>query len=287
MEKLKKIGSSITAVLDFMMKYFKLLILILIVAFIFHSDEDNQPQANLAKLYLKGPIYQSEEFREQVERIKKLPNIKGVLLIIDSPGGSVGASIEIANLIKELRDSMPIITHVEGVMASGSYYAGMYSDKIIANRGAMIGSIGVIFSSFNIKPLLNKLGIQEQTLQEGTYKSMGTFLREWNPQEKEFLQNFLKEQYKLFVSDVLQTRNLNQTDPKVFANGKIFTAKEALNLGLIDLIGSQSQAEKELCEITQIKKPIWLKKSKTEQWIDRLSQASITIFTNLIKGSLQ
>lgn len=287
MNTFSKLFSYITKSLDFLTKYFKLLVLALIVLFISTSDDSKQSEANLAKLYLRGPILQSDEIRDQIEKIKSNANIKGVLLLIDSPGGSVGASIEVANLIKELRDNMPIITHVEGVMASGSYYGGMYSDKIIANRGAIIGSIGVIFNGVNIKPLLNKIGIEEQTLQEGQYKSIGTPFREWKLNEKEFLQNLIKEQYKIFVSDVIQARNLTNPDPKVFADGKVFSASQALKLGLIDALGSQNQAIQELLEITQIKQPIWLEKSKTQQWLDRLSNTATHLFSNFLKGQFQ
>lgn len=288
MEILSKIFRFITAPLDFLMKYFKLLVLLVFILLVVGLNQEEIPQkANLAKLYLRGAIFESESFEKQIEEIKKNPNIKGVLLIIDSPGGSVGASIEIANMIKDLRDKMTVIAHVEGSMASGSYYAGMYSDKIIANRGSLIGSIGIIINGYNIKPLLDKIGIKEQTLQEGEYKTIGTMMREWTPKEREYLQNFLKKQYNLFVNDVLDTRSLSDTNPKAFAEGKIFTAKEALELKLIDKIGSRSEAIAELAEIAQVKEPIFLEKSKTEQLIDKLSNASLSVFSNLLRGQIQ
>lgn len=283
-----KIFRFITAPLDFLMKYFKLLVLLVVILLIVGLNQEEAPkEANLAKLHLRGAIFESDSFEKQIEKIKKNPNIKGVLLIIDSPGGSVGASIEIANMIKDLRDKMTVIAHVEGSMASGSYYAGMYSDKIIANRGSLIGSIGIVINGYNIKPLLDKIGIKEQTLQEGEYKTIGTMMREWTPKEREYLQNFLKKQYNLFVNDVLDTRSLSDTNPKTFAEGKIFTAKEALELKLIDKIGSRSEAIAELAEIAQVKEPIFLEKSKTEQLIDRLSNASLSVFSNLLRGQIQ
>ncbi|WP_034583398.1 signal peptide peptidase SppA [Helicobacter pametensis] len=288
METLRTIIRYLTKPLDFAMKYFKLIVLLLIIALFWGSGNETQnSQANLAKLYLRGPIFQSDDFREQIERIKSHPNIKGALLIIDSPGGAVGPSIEIANLVKELRDVMPVIAHVEGVMASGGYYGGMYSDKIIANRGAIIGSIGVVIEGFNIKPLLDKIGIGSQTLQEGEYKRIGTPLRTWKENEKKFLQNFLEEQYKMFVNDVIQARSLSNNDPKVFADGKIFSAQTALKLGLIDAIGSQNQAIKELSEIAQVSKPIWLEKSKTQEWLDRLSHTSLTLLSNFFRENIR
>lgn len=288
METLSKVFKIITVPLDFLSKYFKLLVLLVFILLIGGLSQEETPQkANLAKLYLRGPIYESESFEKQIEEIKKNPNIKGVLLIIDSPGGSVGASIEIANMIKDLRDSMPVIAHVEGSMASGSYYAGMYSDKIIANRGSLIGSIGIIINGYNIKPLLDKIGIKEQTLQEGEYKTIGTFTREWSPKEKEYLQGFLKKQYNLFVNDVLEARSLSNTDPKIFAEGKIFTSQEALKLKLIDEVGSRSQAIKELSEIAQVENPIFMEKSKTEQFLEKLNSASLSLFSSLLSGKIQ
>ena len=288
MNTLSKIFKIITIPLDFLSKYFKLLVLLVFLLLITGLGKEEAPkQANLAKLYLQGPIFESESFEQQIQEIKKNPNIKGVLLIIDSPGGSVGASIEIANMIKDLRDSLPVIAHVEGSMASGSYYAGMYSDKIIANRGSMIGSIGIVLNGYNIKPLLDKIGIKEQSIQEGEYKTMGSLTREWTPKEKEFLQSFLKKQYNLFVNDVLEARSLSSTDPKVFAEGKIFTASEALKLKLIDEVGSRSKAIQELSDIAQVSDPIFLKKSKTEQFFDKLTQSSTSILLNLFKGQIQ
>lgn len=288
MEIFSKIFRFITAPLDFLMKYFKLLVLFVVILLIVGLNQEETPkEANLAKLYLRGAIFESDSFEKQIEEIKKNPNIKGVLLIIDSPGGSVGASIEIANMIKDLRDKMTVIAHVEGSMASGSYYAGMYSDKIIANRGSLIGSIGIVINGYNIKPLLDKIGIKEQTLQEGEYKTIGTMMREWTPKEREYLQNFLKKQYNLFVNDVLDTRSLSDTNPKAFAEGKIFTAKEALELKLIDKIGSRSEAIAELAEIAQVKEPIFLEKSKTEQLLEKFSNASLSIFSNLLRGQIQ
>lgn len=288
MNTLSKIFKIITIPLDFLSKYFKLLVLLVFLLLIAGLGKEEAPkQANLAKLYLQGPILESESFEQQIQEIKKNPNIKGVLLIIDSPGGSVGASIEIANMIKDLRDSLPVIAHVEGSMASGSYYAGMYSDKIIANRGSMIGSIGIVLNGYNIKPLLDKIGIKEQSIQEGEYKTMGSLTREWTPKEKEFLQSFLKKQYNLFVNDVLEARSLSSTDPKVFAEGKIFTASEALKLKLIDEVGSRSKAIQELSDIAQVSDPIFLKKSKTEQFFDKLTQSSTSILLNLFKGQIQ
>ncbi|ANV98467.1 hypothetical protein BBW65_06500 [Helicobacter enhydrae] len=282
---LTKLYQMIVGVFDFCNRYFKTLVLFLIVGLLFLPTPEKP--ANLAKLYLRDIILQSDTFREQVEQITNNPDIQGVLLIIDSPGGAVGSSIEIANLVQELAQKMPVIAHVEGAMASGSYYAGMYATEVIANRGAIIGSIGVVLNGFNVAETLQKLGIKPQGLQAGEYKNIGTPLRAWNPKEKDFLQNFIQAQYQMFVDDVIQARKLTQTNPEVFANGKIFTAKEALKLGLIDKIGSQNLAIQELLARTQVKDPQWLEKSQLDRLWDKASLSLNTFFLNLLKGQIQ
>lgn len=172
--------------LRFINENFKAIVLVLVVLLVVGSMQDTPTQQpNLAKLYLTTPIFSASSIESQIQNIKKNPSIKGVLLVIDSPGGSVSASIEVADLIKELGQDMPVVAYVQGSMASGSYYGGMYASEIVANRGALIGSIGVIFSGYNIAHLLENLGIQEQVLKKGEYKEIGTMSRQWSVQERE------------------------------------------------------------------------------------------------------
>ena len=239
---------------------FKALVLILIVLFVLGSMQDTEiEEPNLAKLYLNTPIFSANSIESQIQNIKKNPSIKGVLLVIDSPGGSVSASIEVADMLKKLGEDLPVVAYVQGSMASGSYYAGMYASEIVANRGALIGSIGVIFSGYNISQLLETLGIQEQVLKKGTYKEVGTMSRQWSEQEREFLDNLLDEQYTMFVDDVKQARGQRLTqDSEAFAQGKIFSAKAALELGLIDRVGSLHDATEILKERANVSEAVWL-----------------------------
>ncbi|MCI6217289.1 MAG: signal peptide peptidase SppA [Helicobacter sp.] len=257
---------------------FKTVLLLIALLFVFiglYAPDGKEP--NLAKLYLDKPIFNSTLVASQIEAIKKIDTIQGVLLVIDSPGGSVSASIEAADMIKELAQYIPVVAYVRGSMASGSYYAGMYADEIIANRGSMIGSIGVILSAFNIEELLANLGIKEQVLKMGKYKEIGTIMRAWNENEREFLSNFLHEQYEMFVNDVkLARKDKLHTDPIHFAEGKIFNAKTALELGLIDKVGSMQEAIESLKEKAQVQNPIWLEKDRIDVYLQRLEDSLIS-----------
>lgn len=275
----------------FMSKYFKSLIFLLILFLLFapQSDENSLNPPNLAKLYLTMPIFESESFEAQVQKITKNKSIKGVLLVIDSPGGAVGASIEIADKIKALDEKIPVVAYVQGSMASGSYYAGMYAREIIANRGALIGSIGVIFNGYNIEDLMQKVGIKSQSLKAGSYKEIGTITRQWSAQEREFLDHLLQEQYEMFYQDVIKARDskLTSKDFHTFAEGKVFSAHTALQLGLIDKVGSMQEAIEILKQISDVEEERWLKKDKFEEYINKMFDSMSAKLLSLSAPSLK
>lgn len=285
MEDLRKIISFCIIPFDFVNKYFKVFVLILVaILLLSNGSEEDYKSPNLAKLYLSMPIYESESFAEEVKKITENEHIKGVLLIIDSPGGSVGASIEVADIVKNLSQKMPVVAYVQGSMASGSYYAGMYAKEIYANRGALLGSIGVIFSGFNVEELMDKLGIKEQGLKAGAYKEVGTSMRQWNDEEKRWLEHLLQEQYAMFYEDVIKARDskLATKDYHVFAEGKIFSAHTAQKLGLIDKVGSMQDAIDALRTHSNVDEVIWLKKDKLDMYMDKfLDTISLKILSFL------
>jgi len=267
------------AIFDFINKNFKTLIFIIILAIIFLPTKQIVPP-NLQILNIKGPIFDDSDFiKQSQEAFNK--NIKGVLVVIDSPGGSVAPSVEMSLIIKRLKKQKPVIVYAKGMMASGGYYAGIWANKIIANPGSLIGSIGVIFQSANIKEFINKIGIKEQSIKMGKYKEVGTIFREWKDYEKKEMQKVLKDTYNMFVSDVAKARNLDIKDAPIFADAHIFTANEALKVGLIDKIGSLYDAKTELIKLAKVKKAIWYKKDdKIEKLLDKIaSKISFYIFS--------
>lgn len=262
--------------LSFIQTYFKSFILLFAVLIVLSIGHKYDTQANLAKIYLKGMILESESFAKQVDNLKNYPNLKGVLLIIDSPGGTLGASVEIADMIKELNEQLPVVAYVQGTMASGSYYAGMYSKAIVANRGSMIGSIGVILNSINIEDLMNKIGIKPQTLSAGEYKEIGAITRKWSEKEEKYLSNVINQQYMMFVNDVSSSRKLPIDNYKDFAEGRIFNAYDAKKVGLIDLVGTQGNAVNILQELAVIDKVIWVKQSTVDDYLNKITNSVIS-----------
>lgn len=265
------------APLDFIMKYFKALVFLLIVFLIFAPSGEIQKPANLARIDLFGPIMESDTFLLELNKIEKEPKIKGVLLVIDSPGGALSPSVEISEAIKRLKSKMPVIAYAQGSMASGSYMAGMWANTIIANRGALLGSIGVILNGVDISELADKMGIKSQTIKAGIYKEAGTFMREWNTQERQMLESLLEEQYQMFVNDVKEARGAALKNQN-FAEGRVFSAKSALEIGLIDEVGSLYEAQNQLIKLSGVKEPNWLEKDKIDLYLEKI------VGSNLAKG---
>ncbi len=269
MNFLKKLFSPITALLGFIQKYFKSLVFLVILFLIFGAPTSEQMhKANLMKIELNGPIFDSTRFLEQIEEAQK-PHIKGLLLVVDSPGGAVAPSIEMALAIKRVKKNKPVVTYASGTMASGSYYASIYSDKIIANPGSMVGSIGVLFQSPNFKELADKIGVKEQTITAGKYKQIGTPTREWLPYEREELEKMINDTYDMFITDVANARGLDINKSSQYADAHIFTARLAKDVGLIDEIGSIYTATKEIEKLSGVATPVWKKKDRVEKLMDK------------------
>jgi protease-4 len=281
--------SPIIVILDFITKYFKTIVFLTIMYFIVvPSDEnivDGNIHANLQKIELTGPIMDVSKVLEDIQKAKEDKNIKGVLFVVDSPGGSVAPSVELAYAIKELREVKPVIAYASGVIASGSYYASIWANQIIANPGSMVGSIGVIMQGVNTEELMKKIGVSTQTVKAGKYKESGTPTRKWFDYEEKQLQSVIDDTYNMFISDVASARNLDVKNHTLYADAKIFTSKQAKNVGLVDEVATLSYAQDSLIKLAKVEKPVWMKEDKFEKFMNKLvSEAISNISMNLLSG---
>lgn len=252
-------------------KHFMGMLFLLILVLLFSPDETEINPANLQEIYLRGPIVNSDSIVEEIEKAQKDRSIKGVLLTVDSPGGAVAPSIEIAYAIKALKKEKPVVAYAAGIMASGSYYSSIYANNIVANPGSIIGSIGVIMESADIKELLDKIGVKPQTVQQGTYKQVGTPMRPWTAVERAELEQLTKDTYDLFVKDVSLARGLDINSSQSYADAHIFVAHRAKEIGLIDSVGVKVDAKKELQTLSKVENPIWKKRDKFETIIEKFT----------------
>ena len=273
MQILKSFFKSLGCVVKYINTYFKTFVLLLIIALIFMPNStSNTNFANLQSISLKGEILEVSEILEKIIKVKNDENIKGVLLVIDSPGGAFAPSMELALAVKNLRAKKPVVVYASGTMASGSYLAGATANKILANPASFIGSIGVIVQGLDISDLAKKLGIKEQSLQAGEFKSAGTFTRAWSEKEREFLQNLINQSYELFTSFVAKERSLELKQKNSWANARVFLADEAKNLGLIDGVSDYENAKKELESLAGVQIPSWKEEDRLDRILNRLEK---------------
>lgn len=275
--------TGIKNILSFIQNHFKAMIFLLILFLIFApSGKAPTTPANLVKIDLVGMIVGSEEITKKIKDANEDENIKGILLNVNSPGGMVPPSIEIAEAIK--RVEKPVIAYASGTMASGSYYASIYADKIYANPGSLIGSIGVIFEGMNFEKLLDKVGVAPQTVKVGKYKEAGTPLRKWSEAERDELEMIANDVYEKFIADVAQARDLNVSNHTEFADAHVFNAYRAKEKGLIDVVATMYDAKKELEKLSGVTEPKWKEKDKIDKFLERLEGSFFQFLTTNFNG---
>ncbi len=178
--------------------------------------------------------------RESLQKAEKDKKVAGMIVRIDSPGGSVTASDIIHHEIMEFkkRRKIPVVACIMGVGASGGYYAAAAADKIVAHPTAITGSIGVILMKFNVVGLMGKLGVEEQTVKSGDKKDIMSPFRRATPEEEKLAQEIINQFHNRFL-DVILARSgntLSRDELRKLADGRVYTASEALRVRLIDKI---------------------------------------------------
>ncbi|MBD2101154.1 signal peptide peptidase SppA [Leptolyngbya sp. FACHB-261] len=184
--------------------------------------------------------------RDRALKLLDEERVKGVLLTVNSPGGTVAVSQELYHALLKLREKKPVVVSMLDTAASGGYYIASAANKIYANAGTLTGSIGVILSSYNVQELLNRVGVQPQTFKTGPYKDILSPNRSVSEAERTLLQNLLSDTYGQFVRDVAQARNLPEDKVRALADGRIYTGTQAKANGLVDEIGTLDDATEAL-----------------------------------------
>lgn len=188
-----------------------------------------------------GPITSSKEIIEDLKAFERDESVKAIVLRVDSPGGGVGPAQEIYAAVKALK-SKPVIISMGSVAASGGYYIAAPAAHVFANPGTITGSIGVIMEFPDIADLLDKIGLQRRVIKSGQFKDIGSPVREMTPEEQELLQGLIDDVYMQFVEAVSSGRNMDVDAVKAIADGRIFSGRQAKELGLVDELGGLQAA---------------------------------------------
>lgn len=191
---------------------------------------------------LKGLIVSSEQTLKHLTEFRNNPNVKSIVLRIESPGGAVGAAQEIYQEVIRTNEVKPVIASMGSMGASGGYYAALGAENIIANPGTMTGSIGVIVKFPNLEGLFDKIGYKSEVIKSGPLKDVGASDRPLSAEERKLMQDLIDNVYGQFVRDIASARDMPQETILELADGRIYTGEQALEAGLIDRLGNFTDA---------------------------------------------
>jgi protease-4 len=220
-----------------------LLAVFLLIYFSVKSDHTNAEFSGfgdkIAVVDIEGVIIEPRTVVKQLKKYGDDDSVKAIILHMDTPGGGVAASQEIYTEVKRIREEKKkkIVTSIETVGASGGYYIASASDKIFANPGSVVGSIGVIAEWYNYEDLVKWAKLKPITFKTGEFKDTGSPTRELTPREKEYLQGLINDMYGQFMGAVSEGRKMKLEDVKAIADGRVWTGKQGKDMKLVDEIG--------------------------------------------------
>jgi protease IV len=204
---------------------------------------------------LEGVILDPKVVVQQLKRFGDDDSVKAIILHVNSPGGGVAASEEIYRQVKRLRDEKHrrIVASIETVGASGAYYVSSATNKIYADNGSIVGSIGVIAEWVNYGELMRWAKLKPEVLKVGEFKDTGDPSRDLTPAERAYMQSLIDNMYGQFVEAVADGRHAKKEDIRAIADGRVWTGQEALVLHLIDQVADFQTAVEDTAKSVGIK----------------------------------
>ena len=221
-----------------------------------------------------GSVRSVNVYIELLEKARKDPQAKAVILYVNSPGGSAAASEALYNAVKKLSKEKVVVAYIAEYGTSGAYMAVLPSDHIVAAESSLVGSIGVYTMIVNYKGLLDKLGVQVYTFKSGDLKDVGSPFRNMTEEDAEVFKEIISDLFEIFKARVKKHRTIE--DEEVFT-GRPFTASKALQLGLIDEIGDFDTAVEAARKLAGLREDVPVKelKPRTLSLFEALLGASV------------
>jgi protease IV len=201
----------------------------------------------IAVVDLEGVILSPKATVDQLKKYADDDSVKAIILHVNSPGGGVAASEEIYRAVKRVRDEKKkhIVADIETVGASGAYYVASATNKIYADEGSIVGSIGVISEWVNYGDLLHWAKLKAIVMKAGEFKDTGNPTREMTPAEQQYLQSLIDNMHGQFIQAVADGRKMKFQDVKAIADGKVWTGQQAASMKLIDQVADFQAAVKD------------------------------------------
>ncbi|MEM5502788.1 signal peptide peptidase SppA [Ahrensia kielensis] len=203
---------------------------------------------HIAKVKIDGTIFEDEELLERLEKIEDDDFVKGVILSIDSPGGTTVGGEAIFEAVRKIAEKKPVVAQVGTLAASAGYMIASATDQIVARKSSIVGSIGVIFQYPNFEGLLDNLGVDMRSIKSSPMKAEPNFYGDTPPEAEAMIERMIVDSYDWFKGIVTERRGFEPEKTAQLADGSVFTGRQALENGLIDQLGGEDVARDWLIE---------------------------------------
>lgn len=236
--------------------FFVCLVLLGLFFFLGRGDGVNKNQPHIATLRIEGMIMQDLALEETLKQLEVNPHVKGVVVYVNSGGGTMTGGLSIYEGLKNIRTQKPVVVLMGDVAASAGYMAALGGEYIVASPATLTGSVGVFMPLVDATGLLGKVGIKPAPVVSGDLKIATLPVISRTKKQDDYLQSMVMDLQELFLQVVLENRQLTETQVKIISDGRALTGRQAKSLGLIDALGTQFDAKAYLFTVKNVDKAL-------------------------------
>lgn len=240
----------------------------------------------IARLNLTGMITEDRKMIRLLWRLAENDDAKALIVSINSPGGTVSGGESLYRAIAAVAEKKPVVAVMGGLAASAGYMVAMPAHHVLARESTITGSIGVLLETGDVSGLLGKLGITTEAIRSGVLKDQPNYTRPLTPGGREALQGLVNDMYEQFVTMVAKGRKMDPVRVRLLGDGRAFTGRQALSLGLIDAIGDEQDARKWLATEKGVERGLPVQDLTTATFAQRTFGASLADIVDVVWKSL-
>ncbi|MDR7034433.1 signal peptide peptidase SppA [Mesorhizobium sp. BE184] len=208
----------------------------------YREDMGGSAVDHIAKVKIEGTITEDEELIGRLEKIRESKSVKGVILTIDSPGGTTAGGESIYDEVRKLAGDKPVVAQVGTLAASAGYMIASAADHIVARKSSIVGSIGVLIQFPDVTGLMEKVGVKLEEVKSSPLKAEPSPFNPTTDEERDMVRKLILDSYDWFVGIVAERRSMTRPQVLALADGSIFTGRQALTNKLIDAVGGEQEA---------------------------------------------
>jgi protease-4 len=269
----------------FFWQTFSVIAVVAAVLVAIHGSGLGPARAHVARLQVNGLITEDQKLTRSVETLADDDSVKALIVSIDSPGGSVAGGESLHDAIAQVAAKKPVVTVMGGLAASAGYMIAVPAARIFAHEATLTGSIGVLLESPEFSGLLAKIGVDAQTIVSGPLKDQPSFTHPTSPQGQDVLQALVMDMYDQFVTMVATGRHMDPAKVRQLGDGRAYTGRQALQLGLIDAIGGEHDARMWLASAKGVPADLPVEDVSTRSFTERALSGTLgPIFVDLWKS---